>query len=277
MAIASVLFSLMSLFARLSAEDAPWPLVAAVRAWGGVAVASLVARAAGHSLTVNNQRIAWGRSLFGCVGMACSFYTMGSPDIALGDIAALRATVPLLVALWAALFLAEQPTPSVYVAMPIAFIGVVVLVQPSLATSGHLAFVALLGSVFSSWAMLFLRRLGPYESAEAVAIHFGVVAGVFMTFLAFWDGGRPGLWGLLYSLGAAAAGGLGQLCMTRAYARERAASVSAMGYLAVVLTHLAAFVVLDEPISLVGLLGALLVIGGGLILVLGRNWRLAAE
>lgn len=270
MALASVLFSAMSVFARLAAGHASWAAAASVRAWVGVAVAYLVARAAGHALRVENQRVAWLRSLCGLGGMTCSFYTMASPDIALGDIATLRATGPILIAVLAAWLLRERPPSTVYMAVPVAFLGIIVLVRPSFQTSGELAVIAFLGAVFGAFAMLNLRRLGPTESPEAVAIHFGVIAGVALGIVALFDGRWPDAQGMVWMFAAGLSGGLGQLFMTRAYAVETAALVSAVGYLAVVCTHVAAYLVLDEPLDGARGLGAALVVLGGWVLVAGR-------
>lgn len=273
MAIASAMFSAMTVLARLSASHASWALVASVRAWMGVLVAVGVARFVGHGLRVENGRVAWGRSLMGTAAMCLSFYTMGAEEIAVGDIATLRATVPILIALLAALFLRERPGRRVYLAVPLAFVGVVVLVQPSFQVSGHLASLTLLGAACSAVAMLFLRRLGPTESPEAVAIHFGVVAGLVTAAVAAADGHPPEMEGLLYVAGTGLAGGLGQLFMTRAYALEKAAAVSAMGYLAVVFTHFGAFFVLGEPLSPERAAGAAMVVLAGLVLVLKPGAR----
>ena len=282
MAIASGFFSLMTILARVSAPHASWALVASVRAWVGVAVALLVARAAGHALRVSNGRVAWGRSLLGTGGMAMSFYATDAEAIAVGDIATIRATVPILIAVLAALILRERPPRTVFVAVPLAFAGIVILVRPSFEVSGHLAVATFVGAGFSALAMLCLRRLGPGESPEAIAAHFGAVAGTLLSVAALVQGEGLQAEGILPVIGCGLAGGLGQLCMTRAYAREKAAAVSAMGYLAVVLTHVAAFLVLDEPMGLVRGLGAVLVVGAGLLLAFGRHlgrrsWGQGAE
>lgn len=236
----------------------------------GVGVAYLVARAAGHSLRVENQRGAWLRSLCGLGGMSCSFYTMASPAIALGDIATLRATGPILVAVLAAWLLRERPPASVYLAVPVAFLGILTLVQPGFETSGGLAAIAFGGAVFSAFAMLNLRRLGPTESPEAVALHFGMVAGVALGGVAVIDGRWPDAEGFGWMLAAGLSGGVGQLMMTRAYSMEKAALVSAVGYLAVVCTHVGAYAFLGERLDGLRGLGAGLVILGGWILVAGR-------
>jgi drug/metabolite transporter (DMT)-like permease len=273
MALASALFSVMTILARVSAGAAPWMMVASVRAWVGVLVALAVARAAGHPVRVRGQRVAWGRSLFGCAGLGLSFYAMGQEAIPVGDIATLRATVPILVALLAALFLRERPPRVVWGAVPLAFAGIVLLVKPTFEVTGGLAALTLLGCCASAGAMVFLRRMGPGESPEAVAIHFGVVAGVLMTGAAWASSAPLRAEGWLPVLGCGLAGGLGQLCMTRAYAREKAAAVSAMGYLAVVLTHVLAFAVLEEPLGAMRAAGAGLVVLAGLVLAFGPRLR----
>ena len=271
MALANIFFSGMTVFVRLAANEASWSLVVAMRAWVGVLVTLGVAWVSQRSLRINNPAGAWARSLFGCCGMACSFYAMGSSDISLGDVATLRATAPIFIALLAAFYLQERLTFLLFVALAISLLGVVILVEPTFTSSSRLAALTMLGAMFSSIAMLYLRRIGPYESAEAVATHFGLVSSLLFSTLAFTQWEKPHVLGVVYGFFAGAAGGLGQLCMTRAYAKEKAAVVSAMGYLSVLLTHLAAAVVLGEPLGGRGLLGGVLVIGGGLVLVLGPS------
>lgn len=273
MIVATGLFSVMALLARLSADHAPWAFAGAARAWMGALVALGFGLARGRGLRVDNQRLAWGRSLFGTLGMGLSFYVLTSDGIPLGDVAALRATSPIMVALLASAVLAERPAPSVWWALPLAFAGVLVLVQPRLDASAGLSLMTLGSALAASVAMLFLRRVGPSETPEAVAFHFGWVAGVVLLAFALWEGVWPDPRAWPLALGAGFAGGLAQLCMTRAYAATEAAAVAAMGYLSVPFTHLGATWMLGESLGGIQILGSGLVVGGGVVLVLGRARR----
>jgi len=67
-------------------------------------------------------------------------------------------------------------------------------------------------------------------------------------------------------------GGIGQFAMTRAYAMSAAAPLSALGYLSIVFTHLAAIPVFGERAGTLQALGAALVVLAG-VLVAWDAWR----
>ncbi len=268
MLLASALFALMALCSRLSSGSAPWTEVAFARAFFGLLVAASVARIRGFPLRVQDQKRAWGRSLCGTLSMLCTFYVYGAPELPLGDAAALGATSPIFLAVLAPLVLGERSGKKALLATPLAFFGVILVVQPKLQIAGHLAAISTLGALFSAFAMLFLRRLGPNESPEAVATHFSAVATVITLALAIPTFQRPDLPGFLALAGTGISAGLGQLAMTRAYALDHAARVGTVGYAGVVLTQLLGVLVLDERPGWGQVVGTTLVIVSGVLLAL---------
>jgi drug/metabolite transporter (DMT)-like permease len=125
-----------------------------------------------------------------------------------------------------------------------------------------------LGALFSSLAMMMLRRVGPRESAEAVAIHFSLTAAVVLTALALphwvWLAWAD-LWPML---AAGVCAGFAQIAMTRAYALERAARVSGLSYLTVLVSATLGAIALNEWPPPLTLLGMALVVSGGLVITL---------
>jgi drug/metabolite transporter (DMT)-like permease len=273
MLIASALFAVMGLSTRLAARHVPWSEVAAARALLGAAVAILVARARRAPLAIHDHRLAWARSLCGTAAMFCTFYTLGAPAIALGDAATLGATSPIFIALLAPFLLGERSGPGLWLATSIAFLGVALVAGPSFHIGGLLAVVALLGAVFSAFAMIWLRRLGSAkrsgaarEAPEAIVAHFSLVAGVALTAIALPSLRLPDTRGALLMLATGLAGALAQIAMTRAYALDRAARVGAASYAGVLMSHVVGAVALGEQVTPLGMLGALLVIAAGLLL-----------
>ncbi len=267
---AQVMFAAMNVLTRLGAAELPWSEVAAARFLVGGLLVIPVALATGAPLRIRDRRTAWGRSIFGTISALGVFYALGSPRVAVGDAATLSATGPIFVALLSAPLLGERVGRHVGLAVLIAFTGVALVVQPSFATALPIAVIATLAAVFYALAMIWLRRIGQRESAEAVALHFSLTAGVTMALISLPVLRLPDRAGALYLLGTGIAGGLAQIAMTRAYARDRAARMSALNYVSVMLTYVFALPVFVEPVSALQLAGAALVIASGTMVTLGR-------
>jgi drug/metabolite transporter (DMT)-like permease len=272
MLLATTLFAIMTIAARLGSRDASWTLVAASRSGVGLLVAWGVASARGCSLRIERPRLAWARSLCGTAAMACTFFTLGAPAIAVGDIATIRGLTPILIAVLGAVLLREAPGRRIFVALPLAFVGLAIVVRPQLELAGHLAALAFAGAALSAVAMLFLRRLGPTEQPEAVAFHFMAVSFGFLLVAAAVDFRLPSLGSVGWIALAGLTGGTAQLAVTRAYALDVAARVGAVGYLGILITQLLAEWFLGESVDAHQRVGAVLVIVAGLVLA-GAAWR----
>jgi drug/metabolite transporter (DMT)-like permease len=268
--VATSLFAMMSILARLAGESVSWSQVATSRGVVGAMVAFAVARHSRSSLKVDNQPLAWCRSLIGTVAMLFTFYTLTAKSISLGDVSTLRATAPLFVAILSVLTLRERIDRRVGFAALLGFSGVLVLVQPSFAISGRLAILALAGAFFSAVAMIFLRRLGPNESPEAVAFHFSMVSSVALVLITGSDWSLPSYRGLSFLLLTGLTGGMAQLAITRAYSRSKATPVALVGYLGIAMTQGLSVLVLGETLGAHQIIGAILVTSSGGLLMVGQ-------
>jgi len=235
--ISEALFAIMRVATRAGAGSLPGIEIGGARFLGGALVTWGVARARGASLRVADQRTAWLRSSFGTLNATAVFYVLGSARIAVGDAATLAAVGPLFVALLSLPLIRERVPRPVIAGGVLGFLGIGILVQPAFHATGDLALIALGGALCYAIAMLSLRRLSQGESTESIAFHVSVVAGVTMTLASLPRFVRPapGTW-LPLAL-SALAGGFGQLAMSRAYSLDRAARMSAFGYVGVVLTY----------------------------------------
>jgi drug/metabolite transporter (DMT)-like permease len=271
MVVAQLFFAGMNVFTRLGARDLPWSEIAACRFFLGAALALGIAWYRGSSLRIVDQANAWRRSVYGTLAAMCTFYALASGRIALGDAATLGATAPIFVALLAPRLLGERHDTRVALAVGLGFAGILAVLRPTFQIALSVAAVATAGALFYALAMIWLRKLGPGESHEAVVLHFSLVALAALLLLALpvwrWPDWQDGL--LL--LGAGVGGGGGQIAMTRAYSLHRAAPVTALSTLGIVLTHLLAIPVFGDRPSGWQIAGSLLVIAAGGLLAFGRE------
>jgi drug/metabolite transporter (DMT)-like permease len=144
-------------------------------------------------------------------------------------------------------------------------------VRPSFEIAVPVAAVATVGAAFYALAMIWLRKIGPGETHEAVVVHFSLVALVTVLAIALpvwrWPDQRSGL----YLLGVGIGGGGAQIAMTRAYSLHRAAPVSALSGLGIVLTYLVAIPTFGDQPTGWQIAGSVLVITASILLSVGRE------
>lgn len=271
MVFSQVLFSLMGVFTRLSAQNVPWQEIALVRFGIGAAVPYVMAKTRGAPLTISNKKLMWTRSITGTLSALSIFYVWASPKIPLGDAVTLTSIGPVFVVLLSWPLLKEHAGRLVWCAVPIAFCGIMLVLKPSFHVAYSLAAVAIVGSFFYSLAMISLRQIGPGESSEAVVMYFLVFAALVALCISVPVWKTPDPTTGLYLLLSGLSGGFGQIAMTRAYSLDRAARVSALNYLGIIFTNLLAIPVFGNFPGFWQITGTGLVILSGLFITLSAQ------
>lgn len=286
MAVGAILFAMMNFLARLATDSASWATVAAIRAFVGALVAYGSARARGVTVATNDPRGVFWRSLLGTVAMLSTFYALSSRAMSLGDTVTLLNLAPVFLAVLAPIVLRERTSAAVAIAIAIALTGVALIVRPAFLfhhaeatlaagatgpSAALTAAVAVLGALSTAIAMMFLRRIGPSETPEAIAFHFSIFAGMTFTVLSLFDLHAPTARDAACMIAAGLCAGVAQIAMTRAYTLERAARVSGMSYLSVVASALLGAAALGERPGWAGIAGMALVVAGGLVVTFARS------
>jgi drug/metabolite transporter (DMT)-like permease len=266
MLLAQLCFAAMNVCTRLGSRHLPWAEIAAARFLVGALIAVALAVARGKSLEVTDRPGTWRRTIYGTVSAVGTFFALSSPRVAIGDAATLGATAPIFVAALSGRMLNERVGRRLWIAIALAFAGIVLLLRPSFTTAAPVAAVATAAAFFYALAMIWLRRIGPAESHEAVVLHFSLVALGTMLLLAIPSWTWPDAESGLYLLGAGLGGGAAQLAMTRAYSLHRAAPVTALSTLGVVFTWLLALPLGPERPTAWQLAGTVLVLAATVLL-----------
>ena len=207
------------------------------------------------------------RGLAGFVSLVMYFYAISL--IPLAAAVTLNYTSPLFLALLLALWVKEPVRRGFYGALTAGFVGVIFLLQPTLAGDQWLGALFGLGSgVISSIAYLNVRRLGELGEPEWRTVFY------FSAFSAL--GGLPwfllagsfhtiDLHGWLLLLGVGGFGALAQLCMTAAYKRGKTLAAASLAYSTVLFSAALGMLLWGETLPWAGWAGVVLIVASGLL------------
>lgn len=229
-----------------------------------------------HGLDTANPFGHLWRGLVGSAAMALNFTALGL--LPLPEATALGYTAPLLVVIFAAMFLGEQVRLFRLTAVFFGLIGVMIILAPrmqllsfedasKLQTIGAMA--ALMGAVFAALAQVFVRKLVHTESTAAIVFYFSINASVLslMTVPFGWVMPNPVDFALLVCAGLC--GGVGQILLTSAYRFAPVGVIAPFEYVSMVLALVIGYMLFDEVPTVAMLAGAGLIVLAGLFII----WR----
>jgi len=216
------------------------------------------------------------RGLMGTLAMGLGFAGLGY--LPLPEVTAIGYTAPLLVVVFAAMFLGEEVRAFRISAVILGMVGVLIVLTPRLtitpgATVDHAhalgAMLVLGGAVFAALAQVFVRKLVMTEKTPAIVFYFSLTATVLsLTTLPFgWVVPSLTEAGLLILAGLL--GGLGQILLTSSYREADASVVAPFDYASMIFALVIGYAVFDEVPTLSTLGGAALVVTAGILII----WR----
>jgi S-adenosylmethionine uptake transporter len=218
---------------------------------------------------------AW-RGVVGVTALLLWFYSL--TGLALATSMTLNYTSPIFLALVLAVtafFSALHTRPDVRLSLAIlaSFVGVALLLKPTISQSQWLYGLAGLGSgIISAFAYLQVQKLGRSGEPEVRIVFYfsltSVVAGglgaVFMGLNA-----HTGI-GLLWLLAIGMLASVGQLMMTRAYTYGNTLVTANLQYSGVLISSALGYLMFDEKLDAWGWAGAALIVASGMFAVYFR-------
>ncbi len=226
------------------------------------------------------------RSSFGYIGIASVFYAL--LYIPMGD----STTLLMMSTLWSSVLgiplLNESVSKYTVMAIPVAFAGLILIVQPSfvftenatpLALNGVIA--ALIGSFGAAGAYICVRLLGTTNKVYFAVVTFnqGLGQALYSIPLFFIMGEgldlHPAVLGLSTLMGVI--GTCSQTCMTIGMQREKSALAGVMRMSDILASFVLQLLFTDEKANIVTVGGAVLVVAGVLIILFGKYKESLAE
>ncbi|WP_342643234.1 DMT family transporter [Rhodoligotrophos ferricapiens] len=235
------------------------------------------------AITTRHYISHWTRGLVGVASMGTWFMAIGL--LPMPEAFALGYASPLIAVVLAVLMLGEQVRFFRWGAVLVGFGGILFIVWPSLSLlrQGALETPALMGAIcalgssfFAALAMILVRKLIAIEPTPAIVLHFSVNSAILalLTLPLGWVWPNPYEAALLILSGLL--GGVGQILLTECYRHADTSTIAPFDYLSMLWGLLFGYVLFgDKPTSHV-LIGAAIVIGAGLMIIL-RERQLASR
>jgi len=213
------------------------------------------------SLRTSRLHLHFMRAAVGVSAMGCLYY--GWTHLPLGTAALLKQTAPLFIPILGLWMLGERISPILRWSLPIGFIGVALVLQPSNSTLQFAVVIGLLGAMLSALAKIYIRKMKETEPSRRIVFYFALFGALFSAPFALSSWSPLTLW---QWIAVAAIGGLStlaQLAMTRAYHNAPAGYLGPFTYSSVVIATLLGWLIWDESLGTLTLLGMLLILVGG--------------
>ncbi|MFT8245604.1 DMT family transporter [Roseomonas sp. BN140053] len=197
--------------------------------------------------------------------------------VSLADATAVGFASPLFVVVLAALWLREKVGPRRWIGVGVGFAGVMIALRPPFLTGAeppHWAMILPLGMavLFGTYQVL-TRKLATVDDPLTTALHTGLAAAA-VTALAqpfVWTAPSPGTWVVLVMAGVL--GGAGHALLVQAYARAPASLLAPISYGQLIGAVFASAVVFGDQPDRWTLLGAAVIVAGGLIVAVPSRRR----
>lgn len=266
MLVAGLLFSCMGVLVKLGAAHFSSIELVFYRSLFGLLVIYAIIRIQCLSLSTPHWKGHCWRGFSGLGGVLMFFYCI--TQLPLATAVTLNYTSPLFLALLTTVILKEHFHWPLIVAIALGFVGVILLLRPTLQGDQWSAgLIGLASGFLAGVAYLNIRQLGRLgESDWRVVFYFTlictVVTGAWML-LGTFHALTPGNVLLLLGIGITAT--LAQLALTRAYRTGKTLVVGALAYSTVVFASLWGIFIWNEALPLSAWLGMGLIVVSGLV------------
>ena len=215
------------------------------------------------------------RGLVGTASMGLSFAGLGL--LPLPEVTAIGYAAPLIVVVFAAMFLGEQVRLFRLSMVGLGMVGVLIVLSPRLSFDGDprqtLGAVLVLGSALcAALAQVFVRKMVATESTSAIVFWFSVTAACASLVTLPWGWVVPSVEVAALLIAAGLLGGVGQIVLTTAYRHADASLIAPFDYTSMLLALGIGYLVFGEVPTATMMAGAaLVVVAGGAIILRERQ------
>ena len=224
------------------------------------------------------------RGLFGTTAMILTFAGLGL--LPLPEVTAIGYATPMFTVLLAALLLGERIRLVRISAVALGLFGVMIVLAPRLTVGGDTvtsaatvgAIMVLVASILRALVQIHVRRLVQTDHTAAIVFYFSLTASTIglLTWPLAWAAGidaltwtAPPTWAVALLVSSGLVGGIAQIMVTASYRFGGASMLAPFDYASMIFASLIGYVAFSEIPTVSTLIGASLVIAGGILII----WR----
>ena len=266
MLVAGFLFGCMGVFVKLGAHYFSNVELVFYRSFLGLLMVYALIRQQGGSVTTKYPGAHLWRGISGSIALLLFFYCI--TVLPLATAVTLNYTSPLFLTVLTMLVFKERFHEPLVFAIVLGFVGIVLLLHPTLERNQlQPGLLGLVSGFFAGIAMLNVRQLGVQGEPEwRVVFYFSLIAAISSGVVMVFDTIHPvGMTSMLILLGLASSATLAQLAMTRAYRTGKTLVAGTLSYSTVVFASLFGMLLWGEALPLSGWIGMALIMASGVI------------
>jgi drug/metabolite transporter (DMT)-like permease len=273
MIVASLLFACMGVCVKLGSALFSTGELVFYRGFIGFLMMAILLRWQGIAFSTPHWRLQLSRGVSGTIALMCYFFALGI--LPLATAVTLNYTSPLFVAMLLALWFKERVGPALFAAVGLGFLGVVVLLKPTLQPDQWPGAMSGLSSgLIASLAYINVRELGRTGEPEArTVLWFSLITSVFGLPWALSSAHLHSisLEGAAILIGVGGFGGCAQLAMTRAYRYGKTIVAANLAYSTVIFSSLFGAILWDERLPWTSVLAIAVIITSGVLVSLASR------
>ncbi len=216
------------------------------------------------------------RGLIGTAGMSCGFAALAL--LPFSEVKAIQYAQPVLVVVFAAMFLGERVRAFRLTAVGLGMLGVLIIMSPRLTvltdsgTDVRLALGAILAfasATFAALAHVFVRRLTQSEGTSAIVFYFAITASSLSLITVPFGWVMPTVSEAAMLVGAGLFGGVGQILLTSSYRYADASLIAPFEYSSILMALAIGYFIFAEVPTGMMIFGVVLIIIAGVVII----WR----
>lgn len=210
------------------------------------------------------------RSVFGMLGVLCNFYAIGK--LMTADASILNKLSPFFAIIFSFLILKEKVKLYQAIAVIIAFIGALFVIQPGGNAFEPAMILGAIGGMCAGLAYTYVRKVtNNGEKGPTVVFFFSVFSCIVILPYLIFNFYPMSVVQWLYLIGAGIAAAFGQFTITAAYAYAPAREISVFDYTQVVFAAILGFILFGDVPNILSFIGYTMIIGVAVVMFLVNN------